>query len=332
MFMAGLETKLSSFREFRGEVAKISLLNGLIPAVAGIWLGLWLFNFDWVAAFLLGIIFFSSAIAVAIPSLQANANLAIRVGRIIIASVIVQDVSSLVLFLVLLRFLEPSASALPEFLFFPLLILSVVSLRWLIPRIHALFISDGPGKGVFEEEVRIVLVSLIGTVAFFEVMGVHALIAGFFTGLVFSEIIKSDILKEKLRTISYGLFVPIFFIVIGAQTNIRVLAEAEGAFALVLFIIPAFMISKFVSGWLGGKLVGFTNKQSFIVGAATMSQLTMALAVVSIARQKDLLGQEAIAALVVLTIVTTFVAPLLIAFLSRKPQEARAEELHGVLV
>lgn len=319
MFMAGLETKLSSFREFKREVVGMSLLNGLVPAAAGVAIGLWL-GFDWTAALLLGIIFFSSAIAVVIPSLKAHAYLRIQVARIMISSVIVEDVASLLLLLILLRFLEPSTGVLPEPLFYPLLLFSVIGLRWLIPRIHAVFISGAHEKDLFEEEVRIVLVALIGTVVFFELMGVHAIIAGFFTGLVFSEIIKSDILKEKLRTISYGLFVPIFFIVIGTQTNIRVFGEVSGAGLLTVLVVAGSTISKFVSGWLGGKLIGFTNREATVAGVATLPQLSMTLAVASIGYQKGFLSQEVIAAMVILTIVTTFAAPLLIALLSRKPR------------
>ncbi|MBI2098681.1 MAG: cation:proton antiporter [Candidatus Wildermuthbacteria bacterium] len=323
MFMAGLEIKLSSFREFKGDVAKISLLNGLVPLGAGIGLGIW-FGLDWIAVFFLGIIFLSSSVAVISPSLQANALLSIRLGRIVISSAILHDVTSLFLLLILLRFLEPNGSAIPDYLFYPLFVLSLFGIRWLIPRVHAIFISGAHEKDLFEEEVRIVLVALIGTVVFFELMGLHAIIAGFFTGLVFSEIIKSNILKEKLRTISYGLFVPIFFIVVGTQTNIRVFTEINGTILLTILIVGGSVFSKFVSGWVGGKLIGFTNREAVIVGVATVPQLSTALAVVAVGYQRGLLSQELVAAIVVLSVTGVFLAPLLISFLSKKSKEVIA--------
>ncbi|MDB4516857.1 cation:proton antiporter, partial [Crocinitomicaceae bacterium] len=71
MFMAGLETELSSFREFGKKIITIAFINGFIPGLVGIGVG-FLFGYPLVSSLLLGIIFMSSSVAVIIPALEEN--------------------------------------------------------------------------------------------------------------------------------------------------------------------------------------------------------------------------------------------------------------------
>lgn len=326
MFMAGMETKLAAFREFRGGVFGLAFINSAIPFLAGIGIG-FLFGYGWIIALLLGIIFVSSSIAVVIPSLEANNLLATRLGKSVVAATIIQDVASLVMLSILLQIINPT-TALPLPLFYVLLFVSLVALRWALPKLRRFFSSGVRGtKDLFQRELRVIFAILIGTVIAFEVLGLHPIIAGFFAGLVLSGSIKSEILREKLHTISYGLFIPTFFIIIGAKTNLGIFLEANGAVLLVAVIVLGSLISKFVSGWIGGRIAGFTSPQSLLVGASTIPQLSTTLAVVFAAAALGLLDQELVAAMVVLSTVTTFLGPLLIQVFSRAKMLGIVEEV-----
>ena len=316
MFMAGMETKLAAFREFRGGVFGLALINSAIPFLAGIGIG-FLFGYGWIVALLLGIIFVSSSIAVVIPSLEANNLLATRLGKSVVAATIIQDVASLVMLSILLQIINPTTT-LPLPLFYVLLCVSLVALRWVLPKLERFFSSGVRGtKDLFQRELRVIFAILIGTVIAFELLGLHPIIAGFFAGLVLSGSIKSEILREKLHTISYGLFIPTFFIIIGTKTNLGIFLESSSAALLIVAIVLGSLLSKFVSGWIGGRIAGFTSSQSLLVGASTIPQLSTTLAVVFTAAALGLLDQELVAAMVVLSTVTTFLGPLLIQVFSR---------------
>jgi Kef-type K+ transport system membrane component KefB len=321
MFMAGLETRFSSFREMGKEVSLLSIVNGLIPFGVGIGIAL-LFGYGWIAALLLGIIFISSSIAVIIPSLQANQLFGGRLGKSIVAATIVEDVASLLLLSLLLQLVINPTANIPLPLFYGILLVSVFGLRWLIPKIHS-FLTWGVKKRqeMFEGEVRLVFVILIGTVIFFELLGLHAIIAGFFAGLMLSESIKSDVLRQKLHTISYGLFIPIFFIVVGANTNIRVLGEVGGALLITIAVVAGSIGAKFVSGWVGGKVLRFSSRESALLGVSTIPQLSTTLAVAFTGFELGVLDEKLVTAMIVLSIVTTFLAPLLIRMLSKPERE-----------
>lgn len=113
---------------------------------------------------------------------------------------------------------------------------------------------------------------------YFELLGMHSIIAGFLVGLILSDSIKHRIVANKLQTISYGLFIPIFFLVTGVETDLRVFLEVDNALILTLVITVGLVLSKFSSGWIGGLSIGFSKRESILIGVATISQLSTSLA------------------------------------------------------
>ena len=315
MFMAGLETKFDSFKELKYDIGWLSALNSLIPLAAGIALGFW-FEFSLTASLLIGIIFMSSSIAVIIPTLESLNLTHTKLGRSIVSSTIIEDVLSLILLSILLQSVNPLTSLpLPSFYF--LLALIMGGFAYGLPKIRALIPHHRDEKDLFESEVRLIFALMIGVVVTFELLGLHPIIAGFFAGLVLSESIKSEILIEKLRTMSHGIFIPVFFVVIGMETNIGILTESAAVLGLIATIVCVSVGTKFFSGWIGGKIIGFKNKEASIIGLATIPQLSTTLAVVFTAVETGLLPEELIAAMVALSIVTTLIAPIGLRMLSK---------------
>lgn len=310
MFMAGLEVKLSSFKEFRSGIAWLSVLNAAIPFAVGYGIGIF-FGFPPLSSMLLGIIFMSSSIAVIIPTLESTGLIGTKLGKSIVSATIVQDIASLLFLSVLLQTIDP-ITALPLPSFYILLIFVLIAFRYGLPRIRNLIPIRRDEKDLFESEVRIIVAMLIGVVVIFELLGLHPIIAGFFTGLVLSDSIKSDIVMDKLRTISYGIFIPVFFVIIGMQTDIAVFVQSGANLGLVVTVIIGSMLAKFGSGWIGARISGFRNSDALTVGIATIPQLSTTLAVVFTAVELGLLRNELISAMVALSVITTIVAPILL--------------------
>jgi len=308
MFMAGLETKLSSFKEFGAGIVRIASLNGLVPFVVGVIIGT-LFGLPVVSAILMGIIFMSSSVAVIIPALEETGLIEKRVGRSIIASTIIVDVASLILLSVLLQTTNP-VTALPLPSFYVLLAVILAAFGYGLPRLRNLIPHPRKEADLFESEVRIIFAMLLGTVVTFGLLGLHPIIAGFFTGLVMSDSIRSEIMIEKLRTISYGIFIPVFFVVVGFQTDVSALIAGASALSLAVVLVLGAMGSKYVSGYIAARWSGFTTRESQLVGIATTPQLSTTLAVVFTGVELGLLQSDLIASMVLLSVVSTVVAPL----------------------
>jgi len=330
MFMAGLESKLSQFKGFKGKLVFLSFINGAIPLLVGLGIAFY-FGYDLVAALLVGIIFISSSIAVVIPSLEKHNLLYTRLGQSVVVTSVIQDVASLILLSIVLQNVDP-VTKIPLLLFYPLVIGVLVAFRFILPKVNH-FVTRGivGTKDLFQQEFRSVFLMLVGTVIAFELLGLHPIIAGFFAGLVLSGSIKSGVIKDKIRTISYGVFIPTFFILIGAQTDIQTFVSVNGALALASAIIIGSVFSKFFSGWIGGKMVGFTSDQALLFGISSIPQLSTTLAVAFTALSLGLIDQKLISAMVALSVVTVMVSPILMNILgSRIRASISAAKKHEV--
>jgi Kef-type K+ transport system membrane component KefB len=312
MFMAGLEIRTAGIKKMAGNITKITLINGLIPFFVGFGIATY-FGYGFLPSLLLGTIFISSSIAVIVPLLESRGLLKFPIGKTILAATMFEDVFSLLILSVILQTVSP-ITQLPLSNFYILVLIALVGLKIAIPEFRKIMMENIYwAKGTFEKEIRLVLIILIAVVVFFEALGMHSIIAGFFAGLVLSESIKSEKLKEKLHTISYGLFIPVFFVIIGANTDLSVFTSNSGPLIFIGAILIGSMGSKFISGFLGGKISGFENRESALIGSSTMPQLSTTLAVAFVAHELKLFDDTLIASLVVLSAVTTLVGPLLVA-------------------
>lgn len=310
MFMAGLETKLSSFKKFRRGIVWLTLLNAGIPFAVGYWIG-FLFQFSTLGSLLLGIIFMSSSIAVIVPTLEARGLIHTKLGKSIVSATIIADVLSLIALSILLQSVNP-VTALPLPSFYVLLLVILIAFRYGLPRIRNIIPKQRNEQDLFESEVRIIIALLIGVVVVFELLGLHPIIAGFFAGLVLSDSIKSDILVSKLRTISYGIFIPVFFILIGMNTDIGVFLGGGAPLLLIFAVVLGSVFSKFISGYIGGRMTGFNKSDAYTIGVATIPQLSTTLAVVFTAVELGIIADSLITAMVILSVTTTLIAPILL--------------------
>jgi len=323
MFMAGLEVRLSSLKESKKGVMIVSFLNGAIPFLLGWQIGLFL-GYSMTASLLLGAVFISSSIAIVVPSLTRNNLLKTKLGKTTIGATMIEDILSLILLSVILQ-TNVSITFIPLPLFYILLAISLLVFRWLAGKMQTAFFKKvlaifkkNHKKDIFQDKLRFVITLLLGIVIIFEILGLHPIIAGFFAGLIMSDIADNEKVKEKLRIVSYGFFIPIFFVVIGMQTDISLLLKFNGALVIVSAIVLSSMASKFISGIIGGTLSGFNFKESALIGSATMPQLTTTLAVAFAGLEFGLFDQKLVTALVALSLISVVISPLLINMISKK--------------
>ena len=307
MFIAGSHVKLETFTK-RHDIFALALLNGTIPFMTGFML-CQMFGYGLADSLILGIAFVSSSIAVIIPALEKSTLIATRVGQYIVSSTVLEDIGSLLLLAVVLQtFARTTPLPLPVYI--PTLIVLLVVLKMVIPRVERKYFHKKKGKDLFESELRFIFVVLLATVLLFEVLGMHSIVAGFIIGILLSDLVKGKI-QEKIHTISYGFFIPIFFIVMGVQTDIFVFTSMANVW-LVVAIVAGLISSKVISGWIGGRLLKFSRQESLLIGFSTIPQLSTTLAVAYAALSFNIMSQELISSLVVLSVVTTFIAPLAI--------------------
>lgn len=323
MFMAGLETKFSYFRQLGGKLFLLALFFGGIPFITGFFIA-WIFNYSLTTAFFLGIVFTSSSISVIIPTLEQTGLMKSRLGKATVSAAIVVDIASLVFLSMLLHRIDP-VTTLPLPLYYGIMVIALFALRFVIVRIQgwmrALGGIEKAEEGLFQDDLRIVFALLIGTVIVFQFFGLHPIAAGFFSGLVLSEVVQSNGMRRKLQAIGYGLFIPTFFVILGAQLDMSVFFSPGSALTLTLVVVLGSMISKFIGGVLGGKIAGFTFAESAFIGVAGTPQLSVTVAVALTGAAAGMVDAPLIGALVVLGSITAFTGPMLIKILATRHEE-----------
>ncbi|WKZ26703.1 MAG: cation:proton antiporter [Candidatus Paceibacterota bacterium] len=328
MFMAGLESRFSDTAGIKSKIILIAIFIGLFPALVGIGIGFYS-GAEWSASILIGIIFMSSAIALLIPQFQSQKIIGTDLGKTIVNAAIIIDAISLILLSIFLQSINDTLNFW-NLIIYPLLLLAFAGFFHIVPKIRWLtFSEDYPEEqDLFEKELRFVILILIGSVVFFELVGLHAIVAGFFAGLILSRAMQSRLLKAKLHAVGYGFFVPVFFVVVGANTNISVFWEKGNYSSLFLAtsIILGLLISKFISGFLAGKISKFNNRESVFLGVAVTPQLSTSLAVAFLGFGYGIISQELLSSIVALTITTSIIAPITINILSQRLQKKEVVE------
>ncbi len=313
MFIAGSEIKLESLKETGREVVLLSILNGLLPFLIGLGIGFF-YNYGIMTSLILGTVFISSSVGVVIPTLESSGLIDKKIGKTIVSATIFEDIVSLILLaLILQSFTQKTPVPLP--LYVPLIFFILVALKVIVTKLEDWYLEK-KGRDLYEGKLRFVFVVLLATVALFEFIGMHSIVAGFIIGILLGDSIEGKV-EHKIRTISYGLFIPTFFLVIGMRTDLSVFSSITST-NLIITVVLGLILSKILSGLIVGNILKYSKKKSFLIGFSTIPQLSTTLAVSFSALELELISQEVVTSLVILSIVTTFTAPLMVKKLSSR--------------
>jgi Kef-type K+ transport system membrane component KefB len=314
MFMSGLETRVDHIKHSMKKVVILATINGGVPAIVGFIIARG-FGYDLMASMMVAIIFISSSIAIIIPSLKEAKLFQKDDGQLIVSAVVLEDVISLILLGILLQSVEP-ITALPLPIYFVVLILSVVGLKVMLPKLNKVIFAKGLLKHEEnEDQLRFVIVVLMAVLLYFSAIGVHPIVAAFLLGLVLSGAISSQKIFNQLHTIGYGLFVPVFFFMIGTQIDFTVFSIAGNSLLFLITILLTSIATKFSSGYIAGRLAGISKDHSAMFGVASTVQLTTSLAATQAAFNLGIIDTALLTSMVLLSIVTTVFAPIVLRLL-----------------
>lgn len=317
LLMVGLEVKLSTLKEAKNKIYYLAAINGSIPFLAGFTITK-AFGYSWLAAVFIGVVFFSSSFALLAPVLKVARLMERSIGKTIIATVIIEDILSLFMLAIVLQTVSP-ITKFPLPIYFGILIFSIVMLKMFIPEIATYFFKRVKKKqDVYETQLRFVIVILMAVLFYFSGLGVHPILAAFLVGVLLADVIKSDLLETKIHTLAYGLFVPVFFFIVGMEIDLGIFAQLNIKNLVIPCLVFGLIGTKFFSGYFASRHIRFRKKHSLIFGVASTVQLTTTLAAVYAASTLGMLDTTLVTAIVVISVVTTIVSPILLNFIIQR--------------
>ena len=162
---------------------------------------------------------------------------------------------------------------------------------------------------VAELGVRVGLFVMLAFVAISALAGVEPILGAFLGGMLVGFVLRQkEVLEGKIAALGNGLFIPIFFIVVGVRFDASALDRSAVLYAAVLAgtaglckIVPALLIAP----------VGFSLRERLATGCLLSAPLTLVVAIAAIGRSLGLIPASVQASLVLVGILVSLTFPVL---------------------
>lgn len=312
LFVAGMELDLSLIRQQGKAAFTTSSLGLIIPLGLGFvaayfFSGYFGNNSSDLLAFSLfmGTAMSISALPVIARTLMDLGLFRTRVGSIIIASAMLDDLIGWILFSMTMGMLKGSTS---HNVFFTLLY--TVSYAVLMLTVGRILINKSLPWAAKNFSWPGGFLSLSLGMAFLgaaltEYIGLHAIFGAFIVGIAFGDSVHvTEKTKDIVTQFVTNIFAPLFFVAIGFKVNFIVNFDLQ----ITLLVISIAIIGKVSGSTLGARLGGLNNKESFAVGFGMNARGAMEIILAILALQAKLIGEELFVAIIIMAVVTSVMA------------------------
>ncbi len=325
MFVAGLELHFSDLARNMKTSAYAGTLGVIFPLGLGYLFGR-LSGFESDHALFLGLTLGATSVSISAQTLMELNYLRSRVGLGLLGAAVIDDVLVILLSSVFLALGTESAgwTSVLWIVFRMFLFLSLSSLFgiYVLPSLVRKIARLPISQGVLS--LALVILFLFGFAA--EVLGSMAAITGtFLAGLMFSRTPEKEQLERGMRALSYGLFVPVFFVNIGFSINIRNFDAS--IIWLILGVTFVAVLGKLIGSSLGASLAGLTRLEALQLGSGMISRGEVGLILAAVGIEQGIMTTREFTAVVGMVLVTTLITPPLLRFLFSKRNKAEAASL-----
>jgi Kef-type K+ transport system membrane component KefB len=154
----------------------------------------------------------------------------------------------------------------------------------------------------------------------------EAILGAFAAGLVLDETDRREELDEQVIPIA-DILVPIFFVTVGAKADLGVLnpfiAENREGLIIASFLILVAILGKIVTGWV---VFGQERVNRLAIGFGMIPRGEVGLVFAGIGTASGVLDKPLEAAIIIMVILTTFLAPPLLRFAFKDTEAADPPE------
>jgi Kef-type K+ transport system membrane component KefB len=310
MFLAGLELHLPELvKNFRVS-AFAGSLGVIIPVGLGYLTGV-IYGMDPNHAVFLGLTLGATSVSISAQTLMEMNKLKGKIGLSLLGAAVFDDILVILLLSGFLAFMEGTGSVWAfVWIFVRMLLFFLLSasigwwvLPWLMRKIGKLPISQGILT------LSLVIVFSYGIAS--ELVGGMAAITGaFLAGLFLARTAEKPQIDSGMRSVAYGLFVPIFFINIGLGIDLHTVPV--GSLLTVLIITIVAVVGKIIGAGTGALLAKYPLVESLQLATGMVSRGEVGLIVASVGLSQGLLSSEIFTAIIGTVLITTLITPPLL--------------------
>ncbi|WP_008317621.1 cation:proton antiporter [Leptolyngbya sp. PCC 6406] len=333
LFEIGLESDLRELRRVGSQAAAVAVVGVVVPFALGTVGLVALFHAPVIPAIFAGAALTATSIGITSKVLSELGHLKSIEGQIIVGAAVIDDVLGIIVLAVVASLAKTGQVDLLSVVY---LIISATTFL-LGSILLGKFFNQSFMAIADKLQTRGAL--LIPAFAFALVMAIlasvihlEAILGAFAAGLVLDETDKRKELDQQVMPIA-DFLVPIFFVSVGAKANLGVLnptvAENRAGLIIASFLILVAILGKVVTGWA---VFGKPGVNRLAIGVGMVPRGEVGLVFAGIGSASGVLDKPLEAAIIVMVILTTFLAPpLLQGVLKDQPTEAAEEETAGVV-
>lgn len=314
LFEIGLESDLKELLKAGPQATVVAITGVVVPFATGTAGLLYLFNVPTIPAVFAGAALTATSIGITAKVLAEIQRLTSKEGQIIIGAAVIDDVIGIIVLAVVASLADTGEIAISNVIYLIVsagvfLIGSILLGRLLMPFFVGLVKNlKTRGQLLISALILTFILSYIG-----DIIQLEAILGSFTAGLILGETELRRELEEDVVAIA-DMFTPIFFVTVGAKTDLGVLnptvpANREGLI-IATFLIVVAIVGKVVTGLTVFGAGPEINRLAIGVGMIPRGEVGLVFAGVGSA--SGALSKPLEAAIIMMVILTTFLAPPLL--------------------
>ncbi|EAO53250.1 Na+/H+ antiporter napA [Bacillus thuringiensis serovar israelensis ATCC 35646] len=314
MFLSGLEIDFSIFKQ-KGkknttnepntfQAASIIFLFIFILSYALSLLFVWLGFVD--NAMFMTLIISTISLGVVVPTLKENNLGKTAIGQIILLVAVIADLVTMILLAVFVGLNSESGQSMWLLL---LLFGAGIVIYFIAKRFKNIPYLDSLKAGSVQIDTRAVFALILILVGLSESVGAENILGAFLAGVLVSLLSPNEDMVEKLDSIGYGFFIPIFFVMVGVNLEVWSIFKEPSS----MLMIPILIVGLFISKLLPSLVLRKWYPRNIVLGSAILltSTLSLVIAAAQIGEKLGIISPSLSASLILSAVITCIFAPIL---------------------
>ncbi len=313
LFEVGMESDLRELVKVGGMATLVAVVGVTVPFVLGTVGAIVIFHVPNIPAIFAGAALTATSIGITSKVLSEIGQLSSKEGQIILGAAVIDDILGIIVLAVVASLAKTGEVDVTNVVYLILSSSGFLLGAILLGKVfNTLFIKVSKS---FQTRGNLVVPAFIFAFAMAYIgsaIHLEAILGSFAAGLILDETDEKNELQFQVVPIA-DLLMPAFFISVGAKTDLGVLnpaipANREGL-VIALFLIAVAIVGKLVTGFV---VFGDPNLNRLAIGVGMIPRGEVGLVFAGIGTSSGVLSEALNAAIIMMVIITTFLAPPLL--------------------
>ncbi|MBE7383008.1 MAG: cation:proton antiporter [Leptolyngbya sp. SIO1E4] len=313
LFEIGLESDLKELIRVGPQAAIVAIVGVVVPFALGTAGLIALFNIATIPAVFAGAALTATSIGITAKVLAELQKLSSKEGQIIIGAAVLDDVLGIIVLAVVASLAKTGEIEILNVVYLiagaAVFLVGAIFLGRLLSPLFVGLVDQMQTRG------QVIISSLVFAFVLSYIAAaiqLEAILGAFAAGLILAETSKRKELEEQIGPIA-DMLVPVFFVTVGARTDISVLNPLEPSnregLIIASFLVIVAIFGKVVTGFA---VFGQPGINRLAIGVGMIPRGEVGLVFAGVGSASGVLSESLEAAIIVMVILTTFLAPPLL--------------------